>query len=64
MLSGNWVPQLAGGQCPLTEVGRPSVYSSWDNVARLDPETIVVMPCGFDLARSVRESQVLARLAG
>ena len=65
MLAGNWVPDLvsvAGGESLLAEAGTESVYHSWQEVVELDPEVIVVAPCGFDLDRSQHEAGGLAGL--
>jgi iron complex transport system substrate-binding protein len=67
MLAANWTPQLielAGGDNSLTKGGRHSSYSNWDQVIAYDPQVLVITPCGFDLARTIHESQVLPRLAG
>lgn len=67
MLAGNWMPELlelAGGRQPLAGHGRHSTYNSWRDVVDFDPQVLLVMPCGFDLARAVDESDSLARQAG
>lgn len=67
MLAANWTPQLielAGGENALTKGGRHSSYSNWDAVIAYDPQVLVITPCGFDLQRTIRESQSLPRLAG
>jgi iron complex transport system substrate-binding protein len=50
---GHWVPEMvarAGGN-PLRGVaGRPSFAVQWEDLAGLDPDVLLVMPCGFDLA--------------
>lgn len=59
--SGHWLPEmvaLAGGEDVLGVAGRPSRETSWDEVFALDPELVVVGPCGFD------ERQAAARAAG
>ena len=67
MAAGNWVPELvdlAGGD---DRLGRPGVHSpciEWQQVVEQDPDILVVMPCGFDLQRTCREAQSLARLPG
>jgi iron complex transport system substrate-binding protein len=48
--AGHWLPQmieLAGGVDVLGRAGRPSFSTSWDEVFALEPELIVVGPCGF-----------------
>lgn len=62
MLAANWTPQLvdwAGGNGGNVLAGRHSTYARWEDVVAFDPEVIVVMPCGFDLPRTLVEAQVL-----
>lgn len=50
--AGHWVPEmieLAGGDALLASRGVPSVRVTWDEIARAQPETVVFMPCGYDL---------------
>jgi iron complex transport system substrate-binding protein len=50
---GHWVPEmvaLAGGELLGGAAGRPSFAVRWDDLAGLDPDVLIVMPCGFDLA--------------
>ena len=57
---GHWVPEmieLAGGRCLAGTRGQPSRPVSWDDLVALDPEVLVVMPCGFDLERSRQEAR-------
>jgi iron complex transport system substrate-binding protein len=56
MVGGHWVPEmvrLAGGTDVLGEEGAPSRYVSWGEVVEARPEVMVVMPCGYDLARTI-----------
>jgi iron complex transport system substrate-binding protein len=56
MVGGHWVPELvrlAGGVDILGEEGAPSRYVSWDEVVAARPEVMVLMPCGYDLARTL-----------
>jgi iron complex transport system substrate-binding protein len=65
MLAGNWTPELvawAGGLDGLPQDGRHSSYKSWQQIATFDPEVVVIMPCGFDVYRTIAEAQVLAEL--
>ena len=52
--------RLAGGQDGLGEEGHPSAVAPWERIAGYDPEVIVLMPCGFDLARTVEEAHKTA----
>ena len=38
----------------------PSPYATWDDVRALEPDAVVVAPCGFDLDRTRRESAPFA----
>jgi len=65
MLAGNWMPdliELAGGRQDFATSGRHSVYYRWDEVTAFDPQVIVLMPCGFDLPRTLQEATVLISL--
>ena len=66
-VSGHWVPEmveLAGGIDGLGMKGKPSVPIEWERVARYAPEVVVLMPCGFDVERTVLEVPLLAGLPG
>ena len=59
MLAGHWVPDVleAAGAQPLgPEAGTLSPYVSWDEIAAMKPDALVVAPCGFDLERTRREA--------
>ncbi|MCH7595430.1 MAG: cobalamin-binding protein [Planctomycetes bacterium] len=65
MVAANWMPELidlAGGQSELASPGARSDYTDWDDVVAFDPEVVVVMPCGFDLARTLDEARDLPKL--
>ena len=58
MAAGNWVPelvQLAGAESLFGTAGEHSPWMSWDQLVASDPDAIVSMPCGFDLARIRQE---------
>jgi iron complex transport system substrate-binding protein len=56
--AGHWVPDMvdvAGGKDVASAPGEPSRRMTWDDVAALDPEILVLAPCGFDLDRTITE---------
>lgn len=58
MAAGNWVPELvemAGGVNLFGEAGKHSPWMTWEELVARDPDVIVVMPCGFDEARTRSE---------
>lgn len=64
MGGGNWIPELiemAGGKPLLSVKGEHSPYLFWESLIDVEPEVIVIMPCGFDLERTEQESQVLRK---
>ena len=64
---GHWVPEqvrLAGGWELLGAEGGKSVETTWAAVREVDPEIVVLMPCGFDLARTVEEWDRLPKPEG
>ena len=65
-LAGHWVPemvQLAGGQNVLTAPGEKSRRVEPKEVALAAPESAVLMPCGWDLDRALREAPLVTKRA-
>jgi len=55
---GHWVPEmveLARGGDPLGHISEPSLEFSWEKIIASDPDIVLVMPCGYDLERAIRE---------
>lgn len=64
MAAGNWVPELvemAGGVNLFGVAGKHSPWLSWDELVEADPEIIIALPCGFDLARTRVEVPAFTR---
>jgi iron complex transport system substrate-binding protein len=56
--AGHWVPEmveLAGGVDRLGIRGEYSTRIEWQRILDLDPDVIVVMPCGYDAAKAAQE---------
>ncbi|MFP6765152.1 MAG: cobalamin-binding protein [Planctomycetaceae bacterium] len=63
MTAGNWIPELveiAGGQNLVSVAGEHSPWMTWDQLFDADPDVIVILPCGFDLARTRSEAVILS----
>ncbi|MEI7624559.1 MAG: cobalamin-binding protein [Actinomycetota bacterium] len=59
-VAGHWTPQMidyAGGTDLLGLPGEHSQTHSWEEIASVRPEVVVVMPCGYDAGRSLQEAQ-------
>ncbi len=66
-VAGHWVPEMveiAGGEAGLIRTGEPSVYVAWQSVLEFSPEVIVLLPCGFDVRRTINDSPLLQQLEG
>lgn len=62
MVAANWVPEMvriAGGAPVLAEAGAHSPTVAVEAAVASDPDVILFMPCGFDLARSRAEAEAL-----
>jgi iron complex transport system substrate-binding protein len=60
--AGHWVPEMieiAGGECRLGKAGEPSFRVSWDEILDFAPQIIVLMPCGFNIERTLGEIDIL-----
>jgi len=58
MAAGNWVPELvemAAAANLFGEAGLHSPWMTWEKLQAADPDVIISMPCGFDLARTRQE---------
>ena len=67
MSACDWMPELverAGGLSLLAEPGKHSQWITWESAVAADPDVIVVMPCGFDIARAGAELPVLEARPG
>src|SRR4030095_11713941 len=56
--SGHWVPELvkiAGGVDEIGKERGESVRVSWKQICDWDPEVIIIMPCGFNLAQTMKQ---------
>lgn len=60
---GHWVPEmvrLAGGENLAGDEGAPSAQLAWEDVDGLDPDVLVVMPCGYGTEASRRDADAHA----
>jgi iron complex transport system substrate-binding protein len=59
--AGHWTPQLidyAGGEDVLGFAGESSEERSWEEIAAVAPEIVIVMPCGYDAEIAHREAEM------
>lgn len=56
---GHWVPEqieIAGGRCLVGDAGERSLETTWDRLEGLDPDVLLIMPCGYGLDASRRDA--------
>lgn len=69
MVAGSWIPELvtlAGADPLLVEGPQPFKKVSWDELYSLEPEKIVIFPCGWSRERTLEElntPEIRARFA-
>ncbi|HVO92904.1 MAG TPA: cobalamin-binding protein [Terriglobales bacterium] len=66
-IAGHWVPEmvaLAGGHDVLGRSGESSFKVDWQEIVDARPDVILLMPCGFDTRRAVKESTSLRAMPG
>ena len=65
--TGHWVPEQirrAGGWELLGADGEASTQTTWDAVSEVDPEMLLLLPCGFHLPETIREWDRVRRPPG
>lgn len=65
ILSGHWVPEMveiAGGAHGIVGPGEASPVVSLDDLVAYDPDILVLMPCGMDVDRAIKEFSQLETL--
>ncbi len=64
MIGGTWMPELvelAGGEPIGATAGAPAPTVDVGTLAAMRPDVIVIKPCGFDIARTLAERDVIER---
>jgi iron complex transport system substrate-binding protein len=62
MAAGNWMPELiemAGGLNLFGVAGAHSPWMTWPQLCAADPDILLFLPCGFDIARTRRDLPML-----
>ena len=67
MAGGNWMPELiemAGGRSLFARAGEHSDWLDWTSLIEADPEVILLVPCGFKIAQTIRDLNLLTENPG
>jgi iron complex transport system substrate-binding protein len=62
MAAGNWMPELVemAGGVPVFGVARAhSPWMTWEQLCTANPDILILLPCGFDIARTRRDLPLL-----
>ena len=65
--SGHWVPEMVnicGGTDQLGRAGQDSRRIRWEDVVSYNPDILILMPCGFNLERTIEDLPLLQKLKG
>jgi iron complex transport system substrate-binding protein len=65
MAGGTWMPELiemAGGEALVTRPGDHAPTLEFDQLEALEPDMVLIKPCGFDIERTTEELFDLERL--
>jgi iron complex transport system substrate-binding protein len=60
--AGHWVPEMvemSGGECGLGKIGEPSFKVSWREIVDFAPQMLFIMPCGYDIQKTLDEINTL-----
>ena len=63
--AGHWVPEMveiAGGINGLSKPKEQSRRTSLEEIKKFDPDKIILMPCGFNIDRTIKEYKSTTRL--
>ena len=67
MVAGHWTPELiriAGGEPTLGHDGKPTGPIHWEQIVDVDPDVLLIIPCGFRLGQSLRDMAELSKRPG
>lgn len=67
MSAGNWMPELvelAGGINLFGKAGKHSPWMEWEDLRKADPDRLLILPCGFDIPRTLQEMDLMKARPG
>ena len=60
--AGHWIPEMveiAGGENGISKTGKPSFIVKWSDIVAFAPQIMIIMPCGFEVQRTLNEINTL-----
>ncbi len=67
MTAGNWMPELveiAGARNLLSTAGEHSPWMTWEDLIAVDPDVLLISPCGFTIEQTRRDMHRLTNRPG
>ena len=64
MIGGLWLPEMieiAGGRYLLATPGERALTVTRQNLSLIDPDVVIIKPCGFKLEQTLKELETLSR---
>jgi len=64
MAGGMWVPEMieiAGGEALLVKKGDLALTLDYSALEKIDPEVVIIKPCGFKLDQTIRELDIVRK---
>lgn len=64
MVGGLWVPEMiniAGGSYLLAQPGTKAFTATWENLVEINPDVVIIKPCGFKLDQTLQELETLKK---
>jgi len=64
MTGGNWMPEMieiAGGVPHLAKAGEHSPWCNWEDIVSIDPDILLVLPCGYGINKTLSEMSRLTK---
>jgi iron complex transport system substrate-binding protein len=64
MIGGLWLPEMieiAGGDCLLATPGEHALTVTQEKLNEINPDVVIIKPCGFKLEQTIQELEVLNR---
>ncbi len=66
-VAGHWVPEMvetAGGECGIGKPSEPSFKVTWDEIVEFAPQMLFIMPCGYDIEKTINELDTITSNEG
>jgi iron complex transport system substrate-binding protein len=63
-IGGMWLPEMiaiVGGQVCIAESGKPAPVVNREDLEKIEPDVVVIKPCGYKLEQTLKELELLKK---